>query len=157
MALTRLQTNLRNFKNLCETLDKLNLKYEKDEEKFKVSFTAAVKEMPFDFIIRFDTDIDVVSLLSPIISDIAEERRGAMALAVTRANLHTAVSNFDLNTKEGRLIFRISHAYADTVLSTEAYRNMIMTSVSTIGYFYEKLLKVAQNDMTLKEICALVC
>lgn len=157
MALTRLQTNQRNFKNLCEALDGLNLKYEKDEEGFKVSFTAAVKQMPFDFIIKFDTDIDVVSLLSPIISDVAKERLGAMALAVTRANLHMAASNFDLNTKDGRLIFRISHAYADTILSTEAYKNMIMTALSTIGYFYEKLLKVAQNDMSSEEICALVC
>ena len=157
MALTRLQTNHRNFKNLCETLDKLKWKYEKDEEKFTVNCTAAIKEMPFDFIIKFNTDIDVVSLLSPIISDVAEERLGAVALAVTRANLHMAASSFDLNTKDGRLLFRISNTYADTVLNTEAYKNILMTAVSTIGYFYEKLLQVAQKDMTLEEICALVC
>lgn len=155
MASSRFQTNVLNFKNLCKTLDELNLKYDKDEEKFTVNCAVKVKDMPFDFIIKLNTEIDVLVLLSPVISDVAADRRGSMALAVARANLHMISSNFDFNTKNGSLIFRLSTAYADTVLNREAFKNMVMTALSTIGFYYEKLLAVANNDMSAEQIGAL--
>ena len=144
------------YKTLCTRLDEHNWRYEKDEENLKIHCGAQGDDLPMEIYIEVDKKRQLVSLLSPMPFTVPENRRSGIAVAVSMANYGMVDGSFDFDYLTGRLLFRMTTSYRESIIGKELFTYMLMCSCITIDRYNDKFLVVAKQDMTVEQILELV-
>ena len=145
-----------NYKVLCAMLDEKKWKYEKEEEKLSINCTARGDDLPMDIIIKFNTDMEIVSLFSPMPFTVPDDKRNDLAIAIARANYNMVDGSFDYSYTKGRIVFRLTASYSNCLLSKDMYEYMLLVSCSTIDAYNDKFLAVCKKEMSVEEILNLI-
>lgn len=145
-----------NFKALCAMLDDNKWTYEKDEGALKITTGARGDDLPIGITIRFNTDLELVTLYSLLPFSVPENKRKIMALAISRANLGMVDGSFDYKYSEGKILFRMTASYASSLLSKDMYEYMLFVSCNTVDEYNDKFLTVCKQDMTVEELFKLI-
>ncbi|MDE7264724.1 MAG: YbjN domain-containing protein [Clostridia bacterium] len=140
------------FKALCERLDEHNWQYEKDEDRLSIECGVQGDDLPMELHIFVNPDNQLVSLLSPMPFIVPENRRSAVAVAVCQANSFMVDGSFDFDYTTGKLLFRLTASYRESLISKEVFTYMISVSGHTIDEYNDKFLMIAKNDMTFEQI-----
>ena len=143
---------LSNFKAACAMLDEQDWHYEKDEERLTISCGAQGEDLPMDILVKFNRDMEIVSLHSPMPFTVPENKRNDLAIAIARANNGMVDGSFDYDYVGGIILFRLTSSYKGSLLSKETYKYMLMVSCSTIDHYNDKFLTVCKKDMSIEEI-----
>lgn len=147
-----LQTARDNFSKLCAVLDDNKFKYEKNDDELSIHCLAKGKEMPVEIIIKFNPQLEIVSLLSPLPFTVKEESRNSAAVAVARINFGMVDGNFDFNYSTGKLVFRLTASFANSILGKDAFEYVLFTSLQTVEEYNGKLLTVCEKNMSVDQI-----
>ncbi|MCH5350892.1 MAG: YbjN domain-containing protein [Clostridiales bacterium] len=137
---------------LCEMLNDRGWRYDKDEAGLSISCSAQGDDLPIELHIRVDTQRNLVSLLSPMPFTVAPNRRDALALAVSRANNGMVDGSFDYDYVNGRIVFRMTSSYLESLIGKNMFEYMLMCACYTIDEYNDKFLVVAKNEMSFAEI-----
>ncbi len=140
------------FQTLCAMLDEKDWHYDKDEEKLYIDCGAQGEDLPMQIRISIDPDRQLVLLLSEMPYAIPTERKDALAIAVSAANYGLVDGCFDYGYKEGRILFRITTSFLNSLISKNVFEYMLYTSCYTIDNYNDKFLVVAKTDMSAEEI-----
>ena len=140
------------FATLCEMLDERDWHYQKDEERLTVSCGAQGEDLPIELRIEVDIKRRLIVLLSQMPFVVGEKRRAAMAVAVSKANDGTVDGNFDYDYLGGRIVFRMTSSYLESLIGKELFNYMLMCACVTVDRYNDKFLMVAKNEMTFEEI-----
>lgn len=140
------------YASLCEMLDDRKWHYEKDEEELSISCSAQGEDLPMEIVIEVDRKRQLVSLMSRMPFVIPENRRSALAVAVSRANNGMVDGSFDYDYIGGRILFRLTSSYRESLIGKDMLAYMLACSCYTIDEYNDKFLFVAKNDMTNEEI-----
>lgn len=140
------------FDTLCGMLDEKDWKYEKDEENLVITSAAQGDDLPIDLRITVDPDRLLVILLSTIPFTIPEDRRTALAVAVSAANYGLVDGNFDYDYLNGRIVFRLTSCYRESLMGKEMFEYMLFIACSTVDNYNDKFLMVAKTDISYEEI-----
>ena len=140
------------YRKLCAMLDGRNWHYNKEEEKFRISCGAQGEDLPMDIRIEVETKRQLVILLSRMPFLVPENRRAALAVAVSMANREIVDGSFDYDYLSGKIIFRMTSSYRGCIVGKEMLDYMLGCSCSTIDHYNDKFLAVAKNDMSFDQI-----
>lgn len=140
------------FKALCDQLDSRGWHYKKDQENLMIECGVQGEDLPMELRVRVDKERKIVSLLSQIPFVVPENRRSALAVAVSAANFMMIDGSFDYNYLTGKIIFRMTSSFLDSLIGKELFGYMISCSCYTIDVFNDKFLLVAKQDMSDSEI-----
>ena len=140
------------FKSLCEMLDERDWHYEKKEEDFTITCGAQGDDLPMDIIIELDLERQLVYLISHMPYAIPENRRAAIAVAVSQANNGIVDGDFDFDYTDGDILFRITSSYRGSLIGKELFAYMLMCACCTIDEYNDKFLMVAKSNMSVDEI-----
>ena len=140
------------FKSLCAMLDENDWHYEKDEEKLAIECSARGDDLPMDITVHVDAERLLVILISHMPYKIPEDKRTALAVAVTLANNNMVDGSFDYDFLNGRILFRLTSSFRDSLVSKEMFRYMLFVSCGTIDEYNDKFLIVAKKNMSMEEI-----
>lgn len=140
------------FRALCEMLDDMHWYYEKDEKNLKIMCGAQGDDLPMALCVSVDTDRKLVMLLSDMPFNIPENKRKAMAVAVSAANLGLPDGSFDYDYRDGRILFRLTSSYMESLISKTVFEYMLLWSTSVIDNYNDKFLAVSKSDMSYEEI-----
>lgn len=140
------------YKSLCAMLDGKKFHYTKDEESLTIHCEMRGDDLPINLIVRIDTERKLVTLASPMPFEVPEERRPAMAVAVSCANHGLVDGSFDYNYLSGKILFRMTSSYRASVIGKDLFDYMIMCSSYTIDDYNDKFLVVAKTEMKPSEI-----
>ena len=80
-----------------------------------------------------------------------EDKRIDGALAVTVANHGMVNGCFDYDLSDGEVMFRLTTAFHDTILSEEVYRYMILVAASTVDRYNDRFLMLAKGKSDIKQ------
>ena len=94
----------------------------------------------------------LVSLLSQMPFAVPENRRTALAVAVSQANNGMVDGSFDFDYLSGRIIFRMTSSYRESLIGKELFTYMLSCACYTIDEYNDKFLMVAKNEMSAEEI-----
>ena len=144
------------FKTLCEMLDEKGWNYQKDEDGFLIQCGAQGEDLPMDIRIEVDAERMLVILLSQMPYAIPENRRTELAVAVSAANYGMVDGSFDYNYLNGKIIFRLTSCYRDSLIGKEMLAYMLYCSCATIDNYNDKFLMVAKSDMSYEEILKVI-
>ena len=140
------------YATLCEMLDEHDWHYEKDEERLSISCGAQGDDLPIEIRINVDAERSLVTLLSQMPFVVAEDHRTALAIAVSQANNGMVDGDFDYDYINGRIIFRLTSSYLDSLIGKDMLNYMLMCSCVTIDEYNDKFLMVAKSTMSNEEI-----
>lgn len=140
------------FQALCEMMEEKGWHYEKDAENLLISCGAQGEDLPMQIRIEVDVERQLIMLLSQLPFVIPEDKRTALAVAVSAANNGMIDGSFDYDCLSGDIIFRMTLSFRDSLIGKDAFEYMLLCSCFTIDRYNDKFLMVAKNDMSCEEI-----
>ena len=140
------------YKALCAMLDERGWRYTKDESELLIRCGAQGEDLPMEIMIRVDVERQIVTLLSPMPFTVPDARRTALAVAVTLANNGMVDGSFDYDYLTGRILFRMTSSYRQSLIGKKMFAYMLDCSCYTIDEYNDKFLAVAQTEMSINEI-----
>ncbi len=141
------------YKTLCQALDSLNWKYNKEEhEDFFMVFTSASgKDANMRLAIRIEVDRELMYLKSPMPFAVPENMRDTMGLAIVRANWSMLNGSFEMDNSDGFVAFKMVVPFMQSMVSAEVCRYMILLSCNMIDKFSGKLAEIAEGKLGVTE------
>ena len=140
------------YKALCQMLDDLKWTYEKHDEELTIKCTARGEDLPMDITVEIDQNRKLITLISSMPFTVPEEHRNAIAVAVSKANYGMVDGSFDYNYTNGRILFRMTSSYRESLIGKRLFEYMIMVSCHTIDEYNDKFFFVSKNNMSTEEI-----
>lgn len=149
------EKNLKNaqnvYKSLCAMLDDHNFRYERHDDDLVVTFGMSGEDIPMQFIVNVDAKRDLIRVISPIPVVFGEDKRLEGALATCQANYRMADGSFDYDYSNGKVYFRMTSSYKDSLISKEIFEYMIACASYTVDKYNDKFLMLAKGMMTIEE------
>ncbi|MCD7785551.1 MAG: YbjN domain-containing protein [Oscillospiraceae bacterium] len=139
------------YKLLCQTLEKNNWKYKKDEEKLSIECGAQGDDLPVEFIVKVDAERQLVLLTSHLPFVIQEDKRVDMAMVISVINNLLVDGCFDYSVTNGHIFFRMTNSFIESTVSESVFMYMLLCSFKTIDDYNDKLLMVAKGMITTEQ------
>ena len=140
------------FKSLCEMLEERDWHYEKSEKDLTIRCGAQGEDLPMEIVIEVDAKRQLVTLLSEMPFVIPENHRTALAVAVGQVNHSIVDGSFDYDYLSGRIVFRLTSSYRESLIGKKLLSYMLMCSCVTIDEYNDKFLMIAKNEMSNEQI-----
>lgn len=140
------------FSSLCAMLDERRWRYEKDEAELAIRCGAQGDDLPMDIRIEVDVKRELVTLLSPMPFTVPENLRANLAVAVSLANYGMVDGSFDYDYLKGRILFRMTSSYRQSLLEKKLFAYMLECSCATIDTYNDKFLSVIKSEMSINQI-----
>lgn len=142
------------YNTLCNMLDHKGWKYDKVEEKLMIKSGVKGDDLPIEFIMRVNPRNEVVSFISFLPFDIAEDKRVDLAIAICAANYGMVDGSFDFDITDGSILFRLTSSYKDSVLGEDLFEYMLMVAASTVDEYNDKFFMIAKGMLPLEKFLA---
>lgn len=140
------------MKTLCEALDDKGWRYEKDEEEMTVSCKVKGDDFPMHLQIRILAEKQLVVLHSFMSFSVPENRRKAIAVAISVANDGLHLGGFDYKYSDGTILYRITASFMESLLGKGLFTEMIDRACYTIDEYNDKFFIVTKTDMDYDKI-----
>jgi hypothetical protein len=138
------------YNNLCSMLDDKEVHYEKHEDNFIVSFMMSGDDIPMQFILAVDAEHELIRLLSPIPVIFGDDKRTEGAIATSTVNYNLADGSFDYDFRKGRIVFRMTSSYIDSLISQDLLEYMIAVACITVDEYNDKFFMLAKGMLPVE-------
>lgn len=139
------------YKDLCDKLDEMKLRYEKHEKDLVITFTMRGEDLPMQFVLNIDAKRELIRLISLLPVQFAGEKKIEGCIATSQANYSLADGSFDFDFKEGTIYFRMTSSYVDSLISKDLFAYMIAVACMTVDEYNDKFLMLSKGMMRLEE------
>lgn len=139
------------FNSLCEMLDGKDGRYEKHEDDLVVTFIVGGDDIPMQFIMNVDAERELVRLISPIPVTFDDDKRIEGAIATSQVNYRLADGSFDYDFRGGKVFFRMTSSFRDSLISQKLLEYMMMCAAFTVDEYNDKFFMLAKGQMPIEE------
>lgn len=138
------------YDTICKMFDEKEYHYEKHEDDHVITCQVRGEDLPMDILFVVRDDRQIVQLLSPMPFTVPEKRMD-IALAITVINDRLVDGSFDFNLSNGRIAFRQTASYIESILGKELFEYMLMVSASTVDEYNDKFLMIAKGMISFEQ------
>ena len=138
------------YQTICAALDARNWKYRKDPKELEVYFGVNGEDLPMEFAILADEERQLIRVLSPLPFKMSEDKRVEGAIAACAATFGFADGGFDYDIRTGRIVFRISACYRESVIGEDLIQYLISCACAMVDKYNDKFLALSKGIMTLQ-------
>ena len=139
------------FTTLCDVMERRGWKYEKDEKDLTVHFIVSGDDIPMQFILVIDAERQLIRLMSPLPFKMSEDKRIDGAIATCAASFGLADGSFDYDLTEGRIIFRMTASFRESLIGEELFHYMIECSFVTVDEYNDKFLAIDKGLLSVSD------
>ena len=144
------------FAAVCQRLEEDEWSFKKDETKLEITCGAQGDDLPMDINIQVDADRSLVLLLSPMPFTVPEDKRLDVVVAVSAINNILADGCFDFSIVSGRLFFRMTNSFCDSLIGKEVFAYMLYTACATIDKFNDKFFMLTKGMLSLENFLSVI-
>lgn len=141
----------KNFQILCDTLDQMHLKYEKNEAEWAIEADFSTDDLPVELHLHLVDKNQIVIFMSPLPFTVSEDKRVDLAIALHAVNFGLLDGSFDYDIEDGKIAFRLTSSYREVDLSDDVFNYMLHIALVTADRFNDKFLALAKGYMSLEE------
>lgn len=146
----KMKTALSVYKTMCDELDGKKLRYEKHEEDLVVVFDMRGDDLPIRIVLNVDAKRQLVRLISPLPFTVSEDKRMEAAIATSQVNYYLADGSFDFNYQEGKITFRLTSSFLDSLISKAVFEYIVGVTCYTVDEYNDKFLMLAKGSLPLE-------
>lgn len=139
------------FATLCQTLDKHEWRYKKNEDTLSIECGAQGDDLPMEINVLVDADKMLVLLISHMPFVIRDDKRLDVAIAVSAINNALADGSFDYDIASGHMFFRMTNSFIESMISEEVFVYMLFCSCKTIDEYNDKFLMLAKGLIPIEQ------
>ena len=139
------------YETICAMFDQKGYHYERHDEDHLITCTVTGDDLPMDIIFVVRDERQIVQLISPMPFKIPEDKRVDTALALTVINDDLIDGSFDFDMSDGRISFRLTASYIESILGKELFEYMLMVSASTVDEYNDKLFMIAKGMLSFDQ------
>lgn len=139
------------YSNICSMFEDMNFNHERDDENLVIRSTVHGDDFPMDIVIIVNQDSQTVSFFSPMPFKVPDDKISEMAIAIAIANNGLRNGSFDFDISDGKILFRMTACYIDSILGKELYRMMLIVSSNTIDRYNDKFLMLSKGMISLEQ------
>lgn len=139
------------YETICAMFDNKGYHYERHDDDHVISCTVGGEDIPMDILFVVRDERQLVQLISPMPFRVSEDKRIDIALATTVINDRLVDGSFDFDMAEGRITFRLTTSYIESILGKELFEYMLMVSASTIDEYNDKFLMISKGMISFEQ------
>lgn len=139
------------YETICAMFDNKGYHYERHDDDHVISCTVGGEDIPMDILFVVRDERQLVQLISPMPFRVPEDKRIDIALATTVINDRLVDGSFDFDMAEGRISFRLTTSYIESILGKELFEYMLMVSASTIDEYNDKFLMISKGMISFEQ------
>lgn len=139
------------YETICAMFDELEYKYERHDDDLVITCSVRGDDLPMDILFAVRPKRQIVQLISPMPFNVPEDKRFDIALATTVVNNRLVDGSFDFNMANGKVSFRLTASYIESILGKELFQYMLMVSASTIDAYNDKFFMISKNMMSFEQ------
>ena len=98
-----------------------------------------------------DSKRELIRLLSPIPVTFEGDKRVEGAIATCQANFRIVDGSFDYDFKQGRILFRMTSSYIDSLISKDVFEYMVAVASYTVDEYNDKFFMLAKGQLPIEE------
>ena len=137
---------------LCNTLDEMGWRYEKDKSKLAVETMVQGEDIPIRYLIQIVPDLQLLRLYSHMPFTVPEDKRLEMAYALNYVNSRIVDGSFDFNINEGIILFRITSSFLDSEIGNMVFAYMLQVTGTVVDEFNDKFYEYADGRITFEQL-----
>ena len=139
------------YDSLCDMLDEKGIRFEKDVEEMSIHLVMRGEDLPVEIFVVVDADRKLIRAFSPMPFAFSAPKRVEGAIATCQANYRLVDGSFDYNVKDGRIIFRLTSSYRQSLISKELLTYMIACLCYTVDDYNDKFLMIDRGQLSLED------
>ncbi len=136
----------KNYMTLCRTLERNDIRYNREDEKLCVICRVGGNEIEISFRFTINPSKMLITLYSPLPVEISSEKTADMALALCMINSTLDDGSFCMDIKNNLLYFKMTCSFYETQVNDTIFEYMLSTSADIIDEYYPKLKILAKSD-----------
>ena len=140
------------YQTLLKMLQENDWHFERDDKKLTIECSAKGDDLSMDITFRIDAERQLAILYSHMPFTIPEDKRSKLAIAVSIANYRMVDGSFDYDFLSGRILFRMTSSFLDSIIDKKLLEYMLYVSCHTIDEYNDKFLVISQMDMPLDQM-----
>ena len=139
------------YQTMIATLDEMNWSYQREDDERMLRFGAKGDDLSTSFIFFIDAERQLIRLLGCLPFEMSEDKRIEGSIATNVANYKFVDGSFDYDIGTGKIIWRMTSSFCDSLLSTDLFRYMIQCSCQTIDQYNDQFLAINEGKMSISE------
>lgn len=139
------------YETICKMFDDRGFHYERHDEDLVITCTLNGEDIPMDMIFFVRAERQIVQLISPLPFKIPEEKTVDIALAVAHANDGLIDGSFDFDMNKGRIAYRLTASYIESILGKTLFEYMLMVTAHTVDDYNDKFMMIAKGMYTVED------
>ena len=125
-----------------------------NDEEMSVDFGVTGDDVKMLFSLVVDADLQLVLLYSPLPFNMSEESITMGAVALCYINNRLPDGNFDLDLGTGRICFRQSLTFRESIIGPQAFQYMLDCATYIVDEFNDKLLMLSKGAISFEDFMA---
>jgi hypothetical protein len=147
----KLKTAQNVFQTLCTIFDEKKFKYEKHPDDLIINFSMSTEDLPILFVLNVDAERQLIRLHSPIPVLFEGDSRKDGAVAACQANYQIADGSFDFDYKQGKVVYRITSSFIDSLISRDVFEYLISFAFFAVDKYNDKFFMLAKGKADIEE------
>lgn len=127
------------YDSLCSVLDKMNIKYDKIEDKLAILVGYKGQDMNHDLVIVVNAKSEIVQIYEKMPYSIDPNRAADVAKAVCYVNSRLLFGHFVYNV-EDKLSFELTQIYTGSLIGEELLQRMILLLIRIVEDYDDKFM-----------------
>ena len=128
---------------------KLNFAQEELEDRFVIRFNMNGDDIPMRFFLYINPNQRIITLHSPQPVKFPEDKIDLGCKAVCAINYRLTDGDFQIDIRDGEVLFNMSNSYAGSLISDEVFNYMLGMSINIVDEFNDKLLMLSKGLIDL--------
>ena len=139
------------YQAICSALEARKWKYNKDESKLMVYFGVNGDSLPIEFIFFVDAERQMIRVMVPLQQKFREEKRLEGAIATCAANYGMVDGGFDYDLSDGRVIFRATASFRESIIGEGLIDYLIDLSCAMVDKYSADFLALDKGYLSLED------
>lgn len=139
------------FDNLVNHLHSINLNFatEELEDRFVIRFNMSGDDIPMRFFVYVNPQHRIITLHSPQPVKFDADKLDLGCKAIAAINYRLTDGDFQIDIRDGEVLFNMSNCYAGSLISGEVFDYMLGMSINIVDEFNDKLLMLSKGLIDL--------
>ena len=139
------------FESLVNHLNNIHLNFAQEEleDRFVIRFNMSGDDIPMRFFLYVNPNQRIITLHSPQPVKFPEDKLDVACKAICAINYRLSDGDFQIDIRDGEVLFNMSNSYADSLISDEVFNYMLGMSINIVDEFNDKLLMLSKGLIDL--------
>ncbi|MGN0788997.1 MAG: YbjN domain-containing protein [Christensenellales bacterium] len=139
------------YEYLCNMCDNMDLKYSRIDDELAITFDFSGEDLPMSFILYVEQQRQYIGLVSRLPFSTPEDKMVEVALAVTAINFRMPDGQFDFDIEEGKITFKMTSSYRESLLGEEVFKYMIGWALNVVEKYNDQLFMIGKGVIDIKD------